>query len=117
MVLVCFARLTSTAVTEEGYTATTFVANIFLVQTWVPDFRLNWNYPAWSISSEWFAYLWFPVLSFVVLARVRSLRGGALLLALALLGSIVIRPNPATVPPKGITPLENNELAELTAAS
>lgn len=46
--------------TDAGYTPRDFVLNLFLMQTWVPDFILNWNYPAWSISSEWFAYLLFP---------------------------------------------------------
>lgn len=46
--------------TDAGYTSRDFVLNLFLVQTWVPDFALNWNYPSWSISSEWFAYLLFP---------------------------------------------------------
>jgi peptidoglycan/LPS O-acetylase OafA/YrhL len=46
--------------TWSGYTAGDFVRNLFLVHTWVPRFELNWNYPSWSISSEWFAYLMFP---------------------------------------------------------
>lgn len=50
--------------TDEGYTLTQFVQNLFLVQAWVPKLTLNWNYPSWSVSSEWFAYLSFP---FVVL--------------------------------------------------
>ena len=44
----------------SGYSARDFALNLLLVQTWVPDFTLNWNYPAWSIASEWFAYLLFP---------------------------------------------------------
>ncbi len=46
--------------TDEGYTARDFVLNLLLAHTWVPHFHLNWNYPSWSISSEWFAYLLFP---------------------------------------------------------
>lgn len=59
----------------SGYTLETFIENCFLVQTWVPDFYLNWNYPSWSISSEWFAYIWFPfacVLTGKFLGRYRS---------------------------------------------
>ncbi len=44
----------------DKFSWTDLVLNLFLVQTWVPDFHLNWNGPAWSISSEWFAYLLFP---------------------------------------------------------
>lgn len=47
-------------VTDAGYTARDFVLNLVLAQTWVPHFALNWNYPSWSISSEWFAYVLFP---------------------------------------------------------
>ncbi len=35
----------------------------------MPHFRLNWNYPSWSISSEWFAYLLFPFAARWVLPR------------------------------------------------
>ncbi len=37
-----------------------FFRNLLLIHTWVPHFHFNWNYPSWSISSEWFAYLCFP---------------------------------------------------------
>ena len=46
---------------DAGYTERDFVLNLFLVHTWVPNFTVNWNYPSWSISSEWFAYLLFPL--------------------------------------------------------
>ncbi len=57
-------------VTDAGYSTRDFVLNLLLMQTWVPDFKLNWNYPSWSISSEWFAYQLFP---FVILGTARSL--------------------------------------------
>ncbi len=56
--------------TDAGYSTQDFVLNLLLVHTWVPDFRLNWNYPSWSISSEWFAYLLFP---FAVTGGLRQL--------------------------------------------
>ena len=40
-----------------------------MVQNWFND-RPSYNGPAWSIASEWFAYLWCPV----VVARLRSWR-------------------------------------------
>ncbi|QOV90633.1 acyltransferase family protein [Humisphaera borealis] len=46
--------------TDAGYTSRDFALNLLVVHTWVPHFSLNWNYPSWSISSEWFAYLLFP---------------------------------------------------------
>ena len=41
-----------------------FLAQLFLVSNWNPlkDAVLNWNVPSWSISSEWLAYLLFPIL-------------------------------------------------------
>lgn len=32
---------------------------MFLTQSWFHDYRLTWNYPAWTLSSEWFLYLFF----------------------------------------------------------
>jgi len=39
-----------------------FLAQLLLVMDWDPrhEARLSWNVPAWSISSEWLAYLLFP---------------------------------------------------------
>lgn len=69
LAMVLVSHSSGIAVDREGYSARDFVLNLLLMQTWVPHFRLNWNYPAWSISSEWFAYLWFP---FVCKAASRS---------------------------------------------
>jgi peptidoglycan/LPS O-acetylase OafA/YrhL len=55
-----------------------YVENLAMVHTWFSD-RPSFNAPAWSISSEWFAYLLAPLL-FVVAVRVRR-AGPALLLA------------------------------------
>ena len=39
-----------------------FLQNLLLVSAWRgDDDYLSWNYPAWSISAEWFAYLLFPL--------------------------------------------------------
>ncbi len=38
------------------------VANIILVQSWELFRTTTWNYPAWSISTEVFAYLMFPLI-------------------------------------------------------
>jgi len=71
---------------EGGYTLRDFILNLLLMQTWVPDFHLNWNYPAWSISSEWFAYLLFPFAVAVVLNRANSI----LTLLLLIAGSLTV---------------------------
>lgn len=43
------------------YSLGAFLASLFMLQSpWV-DYR-SWNYPAWSISAEWHAYVVFPLL-------------------------------------------------------
>lgn len=39
-----------------------FIASLFLVQNWGFHEATRWNVPAWSISTEFFAYLVFPLL-------------------------------------------------------
>jgi peptidoglycan/LPS O-acetylase OafA/YrhL len=49
---------------NRNYGAGDFVGNFFLLNAWTvgkPTF--SWNYPAWSISAEWFAYLLFPIVA------------------------------------------------------
>jgi peptidoglycan/LPS O-acetylase OafA/YrhL len=58
--------------TDAGYSKRDFILNLLLMQTWVPDFHLNWNYPSWSISSEWFAYLIFPFAAAGLLSRIKT---------------------------------------------
>ena len=66
---------TATAARPQAY-----VENVAMVHTWFND-RPSFNAPAWSISSEWFAYLLAPLL-FVLVVRVRR-AGSALVLAAA----------------------------------
>jgi peptidoglycan/LPS O-acetylase OafA/YrhL len=52
---------------DPGY----FLASLLLVQNWGFFGALKWNVPAWSISTEAFAYLLFPVLLRLFAARRR----------------------------------------------
>jgi peptidoglycan/LPS O-acetylase OafA/YrhL len=70
LAMVVVARSLGLTISGVGYGRRDFVLNLLLIHTWVPHFRLNWNYPSWSISSEWFAYLFFPLVC-PVLIRVR----------------------------------------------
>jgi peptidoglycan/LPS O-acetylase OafA/YrhL len=80
MVLAC-SRLGITINRADKFMAPDFLLNLFLVQAWVPDYQLNWNGASWSISSEWFAYLLFPVVC-LGLNRLRSAREAAVLAVL-----------------------------------
>lgn len=65
------------------HTVSTFVACLLLVQAWFqPDsWSMAWNYPAWSLSTEWFAYFLFPVMAWGAFRMKR----GEVALALSLL--------------------------------
>jgi len=55
----------------ENFSVEDLVRNLLLIHAWTTATLLNWNYPSWSISAEWFAYLLFPVVAFVIV-RLRS---------------------------------------------
>lgn len=38
----------------------TLASSVLLLHAWGGDRALSWNFPSWSISAEWFAYLIFP---------------------------------------------------------
>ena len=40
-----------------------YLKQVFLLQEWGPDPQRGWNFPAWSLSMEWLAYLIFPLLA------------------------------------------------------
>ncbi|MGO4893899.1 acyltransferase family protein [Flavobacterium sp. W21_SRS_FM6] len=44
----------------------TFFYNIFLIHAWGTWNDVSWNYPSWSISAEFFAYLTFPIMLAVI---------------------------------------------------
>lgn len=65
-----------------------FAENLLLIHGWHLNLyeRLTWNTPAWSISLEWLAYLFFPVLAVFMFRQRGRMRGyGQLLILSALL--------------------------------
>lgn len=72
------ALLVLTGRDAAGYPLAELPLHLLLVQNWglTPD--LTWNHPAWSISTEFAAYLLFPVL--VLAARWDRMPGWALVL-------------------------------------
>ena len=54
------------------YDATYYLLSLVLLQNWGFVDQLAWNVPAWSISTEWAAYLMFPLLAWGVAPRLRA---------------------------------------------
>lgn len=71
MLFAAFTFLSTSGSAPASYTWSLFIQNLFLVHMWVGS-DLGWNVPSWSISSEWFVYLFFPLMAF----GLRKLRGG-----------------------------------------
>lgn len=88
--MITVARIRGINLTDSGYSLDGFIQNVLLIHTWVPNFTLNWNYPAWAVSSEWFAYLWFPIVSVFMVNRLKSLNMVIILMSFTWLGSIAI---------------------------
>ncbi len=60
-------------------------AHLFMVHAWGATPAVGWNFPSWSISAEWAAYLLFPLVAALVLkAQRRSAWMAAAALALCL---------------------------------
>ena len=50
----------------QRFSIPSLMQNLFLVHGWGLASQGDWNYPSWSVSTEWAGYLLFPVLWFVV---------------------------------------------------
>jgi peptidoglycan/LPS O-acetylase OafA/YrhL len=77
-----------------GYYGLSFL----LMQNWGFDSGLAWNVPAWSISTEWFAYLAFPLLVIGSARAGAGWRNAVLLVALLALLDVFV----ASVSPAGL---------------
>jgi len=53
--------LTLTGRDASGYPLGELPLHVLLMQNWGFTQELTWNHPAWSISTEWAAYLFFPI--------------------------------------------------------
>lgn len=63
---------------DVGY----YILSIFLMQNWGFTANLDWNVPAWSISTEWLAYILFPFLLMVANVTMKLRLLGPLILLL-----------------------------------
>ncbi len=68
-----------------------FLQNIFLVHGWGFSSQGAWNYPSWSVSTEWAGYLLFPLFCFVVLFFDWYVAVQFIIVGFLLLGLIIAR--------------------------
>lgn len=67
----------------ERYSPLQFVLNLGLVHAWQAQDAAAWNFPSWSISAEWTAYMLFPLLTAWLLGRMRGISAATCLFAAA----------------------------------
>jgi peptidoglycan/LPS O-acetylase OafA/YrhL len=72
----------------KAFDTTQIPAHLMLVQAWGTVSSDGWNFPSWSISAEWFAYLTFPI-SFGVATLFRKSPLAGLALAMGLFWLLV----------------------------
>jgi peptidoglycan/LPS O-acetylase OafA/YrhL len=66
---------------DSSFTVWGAIQDALLIRGWEPHPTQGWNFPAWSLSAEWFAYLLFPAVALLI-GIVRR-RRSALLVTLA----------------------------------
>ncbi len=86
--LVLFAGAAVLGVGEsnpDAFRLSDLPAHLFMVHAWGATPSVGWNFPSWSISAEWAAYLLFPLIAAFVLKAKRPalMAAGALALCLA----------------------------------
>jgi len=59
------ATLAGVSFGAEGFKLADLPAHLLLLQAWGTVGNVGWNFPSWSVSAEWFAYLCFPLFAWV----------------------------------------------------
>jgi peptidoglycan/LPS O-acetylase OafA/YrhL len=78
------AELIHASVSSGRYDVPSFFYNLFLVHSWGFLDWDTWNQPSWSLSAEWFAYVFIFPLSWIALRRVTRARYAVALMLLAI---------------------------------
>jgi peptidoglycan/LPS O-acetylase OafA/YrhL len=76
---VALSFFSTSGTVSDRYSWPYYFASLFLVQNWGFFDTLRWNAPAWSISTEAFAYLTFPI----ILLFIRKVHSFALMFCVA----------------------------------
>lgn len=66
----------------------TLLENLLLVQGWGADHFGAWNYPAWSVSTEWAGYLLFPLFALILTYFIRAVAVQVVIALFPILGVI-----------------------------
>lgn len=83
VMLLAAPYLGAIALDPRNFRLRQLLIDLTMLQTWGLSHKLGWNYPAWSISAEWFCYLLFP------LAALSLMRFGRWRLVLALAALLI----------------------------
>lgn len=65
------------------------VENLFLIQGWGLTAHGSWNYPSWSVSTEWAGYLLFPLLWVALACTFAALSFQVMICCIVLLGFLI----------------------------
>jgi peptidoglycan/LPS O-acetylase OafA/YrhL len=103
------------AFSRGAFTVRSFALSFFMLNGWGFPASNGWNVPSWSVSSEWFAYLLFPVLAASV-HRVRTRRAALVVIVVILvsawmIGGIVSHWQNYMLPAWGVLPRVITEFA------
>ena len=78
-VFIAFALLSAHLGVElenpDRYRPSAILPNLLLIHSWGGSPAFSFNYPSWSISAEWMAYILFPVVAFAALRLMRAFEG------------------------------------------
>jgi peptidoglycan/LPS O-acetylase OafA/YrhL len=72
----------------QRFTFLALLENLVLVHGWGFSDFLSWNYPSWSVSTEWAGYLAFPALWYFIGKWEPIVNGGVLAIVLPTLGAV-----------------------------
>jgi len=68
-----FPGIVVAPLTKNAFSFPSLISNVLLIQSWHIHQSLSWDYPSWSISCEWMAYLLFPVFAVFLKKLTRAL--------------------------------------------